>query len=106
MAKIAVVMYRCDGCGITGDPEPYPEHSRLPHRLRKELLPEDWFELRGAGNKMGDGSDTLFLQLCPKCKTEAKRLLMGMALGADGVDEEGVRPLFETDDTTKKRKED
>jgi hypothetical protein len=105
MTKIAVVMYRCDGCGVTDEPEPYPEHSRVPERLRKELLPEGWFELRAEGNKRGDPSDTFFLQLCPTCKTEATRLLMGMALGADRVDEIGVRTIFESG-TTKKKKDD
>lgn len=94
MAKIAVVMYRCDGCGTTGEPEPYPEHSRTPVRLRKELLPEDWVELRAIGNKMVGGSDILYLQFCPKCTVEASRLLTGMCLANDGVEAQSFKNVI------------
>jgi hypothetical protein len=92
MAKMALVMYRCDGCGITGEPEPYPEHSKIPLRMRKELLPEGWMELRGMGNKMTADSEYIQLQFCPKCTKEASRLLMGMSL-----DDKGIDPIIKND---------
>lgn len=87
MARMAVIMYRCDGCKTTGEPEPYPEHSRIPARFRKEQMPEDWVELKGAANK---GDDVIHMQLCPNCVTEAIRLLLGMSLDSKPVEDQGV----------------
>lgn len=82
MSKLAVVMFRCDGCKKTGEPEPYPEDSRIALRFRKERIPEGWGEMRILGNR---GDDFLNAHYCGECLIEVERLLGGMALNAKDI---------------------
>jgi hypothetical protein len=52
-------------------------------RFRKDRLPEDWIDLIGRSNS----GEILNLQFCPPCVSEAARLLNGMALNEDGVNQ-------------------
>jgi hypothetical protein len=92
MAKLAVIMYRCDGCKTTGDPETKdPRYPRSSGRVTRDLLPADWFVLKTVDN-MGDGATMHF---CPDCMIELSRLLSGMALDSKAVEELGVKPLID-----------
>lgn len=77
-------MYRCEGCKATDEPEPHPEVSFISPRNRRELLPEGWVEMRLGGNK---SSEVITYHYCGSCLTEVKRLLQGMALSSEGLDD-------------------
>lgn len=82
MSRIAVVMYRCDGCKTTSDPGPVPERwKENSYLMKKERLPEKWMELTG---KRNDG-ESFTAQYCEKCSVEIDRLLQGLALSFDGI---------------------
>jgi hypothetical protein len=98
MARVAVVMYRCDSCKTTGEPEKPPEGIRIPPRLIRDAVPEGWVELKAVGNR----GLSLSMHLCDKCLLEASRLLLGMSLDSKDIEEHGVKPLIDDPDHTKK----
>jgi hypothetical protein len=92
MTKLAVIMYRCDGCPATGDPEGKdPRYPNASVRFSRDLMPANWTAFKTINN-LRDG-DTL--HFCPACTTEASRLLSGMTLGSKEVTDLGVKPLIE-----------
>lgn len=98
MARVAVVMYRCDGCNATGEPEKPPEGIRIPARVKEMAQPEGWVELKAVGNR----GISLSMHLCPYCLKEASRLLLGMTLDSKDIQEHGVKPLIDTNEQPKK----
>lgn len=99
MSKIAIVMYRCDGCKATGEPEAKdPRYPNSSGRFTRDLLPPDWTAFKTINN-MRDGETTHF---CPTCMIEASRLLSGMTLDSKDVEDLGVKPLIDINDEPKK----
>jgi hypothetical protein len=91
MAREAIVMFRCDGCGKTGGSEPYPEDSVINPRFRSEWIPEGWVELRTRGNK---GGDVLNMHLCVDCDVIASGMLSGLASALKPVEDSGIQDLL------------
>lgn len=96
MTRLAVVMYRCNGCKCSDEPaekDPRFPNSRVMNK--RELLPPEWIAFKTVSN-MGDGDTYHF---CPKCATELSRLILGLSLDSKEVEDLGV-PLI--DDPTNK----
>lgn len=89
MSRLAVVMFRCDGCKTTGEPGPIPERwKQSSYWAKKDRLPEGWLEVIGKSNDR----ESFSVHYCKKCATELERLMQGMSLDESVLEGEGVKP--------------
>lgn len=92
MARMAVIMYRCDGCSTTCEPEAIdPRYPNASNRFGRDLLPPSWSSIMSSNNMRNETK----MHFCDVCTAEASRLLTGMCLGSKDVSDLGVKPMID-----------